>query len=93
MKTDTYLKFAAKDDEDEVVIYGNGSTLIQALADLERALIEQFGPEAAFDNHCCFLHRDITTIVDDLFEVGGEFECSDFSDPEGAFTITRIPPP
>ena len=91
MDEDYCLKFTAKDDDSEVVVHGKGSTLVQALADLERELISQFGPEAAFEQHCCFLNRDITTIVEDLSVVGGEFECSDFSDPEGAFTLTRLP--
>jgi len=88
---DYHLKFVAKDDDGELVSYGRGNTLVQALAHLERELILQFGLEAAFENHGCFLNRDIATIVDDLDEVGGVFTCNDFSDPEGAFTITRLP--
>lgn len=88
-----HLKFQPTTEEFEVEAYGSGPTLVQALAELEKVLIEMCGPEAAFEHHCCFLNRDITTIADDLFEVGGVFSCFDFSDPEGAFTITRIPPP
>lgn len=79
-------------DYEKVEVYGQGNTLVQALADVERALIDKCGPEAAFDQRCCFLNRDITSIVDDLDEIGGEFSCSDFSDPEGAFIITRLTP-
>lgn len=86
------LQFKANDESAiDVVVIGSGETLVQALADLEGALILLCGVEAAFENHCCFLTRDITSMVDDLSEVGGEFECFDFSDPEGAFTITRLP--
>lgn len=72
-------------------VHGFGPTLIQTLASLEAAMISTWGAEAAFENHCCFLNRDIVTIVDDLAEEGGVFTCNDFSDPEGAFTITRLP--
>lgn len=87
-----HLKFEATGDcgEDQYVAHGDGNTLIQALASLERDLMGVYGGEAAFEKHCCFLNRDIVSLVDDLDEVGGVFECSDFSDPEGAFTITRI---
>jgi len=88
-----HLKFQPICEEFEFDAYGTGPTLIQALADLEKTLIELYGDEAAFEHHCCFLNRDIVTIGDDLLDVGGVFSCNDFSDPEGAFTITRIPPP
>lgn len=74
-----------------ILAYGSGSTLIQALADLELDLMMQAGVNAAFHNHCCFLNRDITTIGEDLSMIGGKFSCHDFSSWETAFEISRIP--
>jgi hypothetical protein len=84
------LKFvpSAPDTTEKPEVVGSGNTLIAALADLEVNLMAIYGEEAAFQEHCCFA-RDFESFFDDLAEVGGVFECSDFSSPETAFTIVR----
>ncbi len=76
--------------ESDACYYGSGRTLIQALADLERSVMTACGPEAAFHECCYLINRDIVELAM-LTEMGGILSAYDFSDPEGAFEIRRIP--
>ena len=87
---DFHLEFQSREDP-TFLVYGSGPTLIQALASLEQELIRQCSLVAAFHEHCCFLTRDVTSIVDDLSAIGGVFDCGDFSAPEESFIIRRVP--
>lgn len=85
-----HLEFRTR-EQPGTTAYGSGDTLIQALADIERLLIKEFGKEAAFHLHHCFLTRDIVDMPEELAEIGGMSSCYDFSSPEEAFDLRRIP--
>lgn len=87
-----HLRFTSTCDDftPPVTASGFGTTLIAALADMESTLIREHGPEAAFQE-CCHFARDFQDFFIDLEYVGGEFTSNDFSSPETAFHITRLP--
>ncbi len=75
-------------EKHENYTHGHGETLLQALGNLEKNLIERYGAEAAF--------TDASGIVDDMrgvlgMEVRDKVHIYDFSDPEQGYTIERLP--
>ena len=73
-------------------IHAVGQTLLQALANLETAIIGTFGIEAAFSNEDMFRENNPGPL-EALATIGGIYQRNDFSTPESNYQIERIETP